>query len=139
MKLQSYIRLSNQPVTIEEVRKLIEDYQQSVRKTGEQLDYPYEEKAFPYSVLSPDQQGDSNLLYLSSDDPDYRLITIGIGEAPHPGMKGTLTPIIELTLSRSSTFADKGKANELAKYMAKKLQGELQLFNGRKMHFHPSK
>ncbi|WP_455662645.1 DUF1885 family protein [Pradoshia sp.] len=136
MSLHSYIRPPNGSVTINEARKLIDNYQQSVRKTGEQLNYPYNERAFPYTIHQPDNQGNGDLLYLSSEDPDYHLIKIGIGEEPMKGMNGSLSSYIEISLERHSTFADKGKANELAKYMAKKLQGELQLFNGRKMHFH---
>ncbi|KMY45132.1 hypothetical protein AC622_13595 [Bacillus sp. FJAT-27916] len=136
MSLRSYIRLQNQTISIEEVQKMIDDYRQSVQKTGKQLDYSYEEKAFPYSIFTPENQGSGECLYLSSKDPDYHLIRIGIGEEPIPGMKGDLSPYIEISLERNSTFADKGKANELAKYMAKKKQGDLQLFNGRIMHFH---
>ncbi len=136
MSIHSYIRLPNRSVTILEARKLIDDYQQSLHKTGEQLNYPYNERAFPYTIHEPDNRGNGDWLYLSSDDPDYHLIRIGIGEEPVAGMNGSLLPYIEISLERNSTFADKGKANELAKYMAKKLQGELQLFNGRRMHFH---
>lgn len=136
MSHHSYIRLQDSPISINEVRKLIDDYRLSAKKTGKQLDYPYEEKAFPYSIDQPDNQGNGGWLYLSSQDPDYHRIKIGIGEEPASGMEGRLSPYIEISLERNSTFADKGKANELAKYLAKKLQADLQLFNGRTMHFH---
>ncbi|EIJ81661.1 hypothetical protein PB1_01930 [Bacillus methanolicus PB1] len=46
---------------------------------------------------------------------------------------------IQITLPESSTFGDKGKANEFCKLFAKKLQGELHLFNGRIMYYYPRK
>ena len=46
---------------------------------------------------------------------------------------------IQVTLPEQSTFGDKGKANEFCKFLAKKLQGELHLFNERIMYYYPRK
>ena len=46
---------------------------------------------------------------------------------------------VQFTLPETATYGDKGKATEYAKFVAKNLQGELHLFNGRIMYFNKRK
>ena len=48
----------------------------------------------------------------------------------------TTTLKLQSNHDRYDSFGDKGKANEFCRFLAKKLEGELQLFNGRTMYFY---
>ena len=116
---------AKQAITIEDVQQLFIYYKNITAQTGKQLNWNYEESAFPYEII----QTSETTLHLKSIHDRYRSIYVGIGEANEH-------PFVQITLPESATFGDKGKANEFCRYVAKKLEAELQLFNGRTMYFY---
>jgi len=122
---QANIKLVNQPVTLEDVEELLQYYQDITSKTGIQLGWEYKENAFPYKMEKIDQK----YIVLSGCTDGYHKFYIGI-ENNHNA------PSIFIKLSKNSTHGDKGKAVEFSKFIAKKLSGELHLFNGRIMYFY---
>ena len=79
----------------------------------------------------------NNSFYLYSKQDRYHSILIGIEQEITP-MKMVIQIsklTYKVTLPSSSTYGDKGKANEFCKFIAKQLHGDLQLFNGRIMYF----
>ena len=137
MASHAYIKLvsssSQQEVTLEEVRKLLKYYREITGKTGRQLGWKYEEAAFPYEFAeTPDGKG--KWFYLRAADKDnYRYIVFAV-DSDHTNNSEIQYNIIQVTLPDDATHGDKSKANEFSKFMAKKLGGELHLFNGRIMH-----
>ncbi|AZB42775.1 DUF1885 family protein [Bacillus sp. FJAT-42376] len=107
-------------VSIEAVSELIDYYKIITGKTGEQLGWHYRETAFPYEV-----EVKENLLYLKSSHPGFNQIIIGVADRS----------VIQVYLSAASVLGDKAKANELCKFLAKKMKAELHLFNGKIMRF----
>lgn len=135
----AYIKLFNssskKTITLKELKDHLIYYQDITTKTGLQLSWEYGTVAFPYIITKEDTK--KRQLYLQSKDPHYRTIIIGIDEQINENEENY--DQIILTLPAISTHGDKGKANELCKFLAKKLQAELQLFNGRIMYFNSRK
>ena len=140
----AYIKLVPESVktniTIEDVKELLTYYQMVTSKTGKQLDWDYDKKAFPYNMKEPDKMKDK-MIYLQSNVDRYHMILIGVDQEiihDEQGME-RIQSYIQFTLPENATFGDKGKANELCKFLAKKLQGQLHLFNKRVMYYYPRK
>lgn len=125
----AFIRLvpksPKQTVTLGDVQQLFTYYQTITAQTGKQINWDYAHSAFPYEMI----QTSDTTLHLQSNHDRYRSIYIGVGEENEQHF-------VQITLPESATFGDKGKANEFCRYVAKKLEGELQLFNGRTMYFY---
>lgn len=140
MAENAYIKLVpsslKQTVTVDEVKDLFQYYKEITAKTGDQLNWKYEYSSFPYEIKETDE-GKGKWFYLSSNNDRYNAILVGVDQE----MQNAETPqtYIQITLPEESTYGDKGKANEFCKFLAKKLQGELQLFNGRIMYYYPRK
>jgi hypothetical protein len=140
----SFIKLvpssAKQTVTIDEVKELIHYYKNITVKTGTQLNWQYGENAFPYAMKET-EEGKGKWFYLQSNHERYNTILIGVDTETvrsEDGVESEQT-YIQVTLPDQSTFGDKGKANEFCKFLAKKLQGELHLFNERIMYYYPRK
>ena len=118
---------------LEELKKWFHDYKAMAAKTGEQLNWTYEEAAFPYS-LQEKNFGGARWLVLNSDTDRYHSILFRTGHEEETGQS-----FIEAILPQGSTHGDKGKANELCKFLAGRLNAELHLFNKRVMHFSKKK
>lgn len=116
---------TKQTVTLEDVQQLFSYYKSITSQTGKQLNWSYEDSAFPYEMI----QTSETTLHLKSSHDRYHSIYVGVGEENEQHF-------VQITLPESATFGDKGKANEFCRYVAKKLEGELQLFNGRTMYFY---
>jgi len=144
MAVNAFIKLvpssAKQTVTIEEVKELFHYYKNITAKTGDQLDWQYGDSAFPY-VIKETEEGKGKWFYLHSDHERYYAILIGVDtETVHrEDVEVSEQVYIQITLPEQSTYGDKGKANEFCKFLAKKLQGELHLFNDRIMYFNPRK
>ncbi|WP_035102089.1 DUF1885 family protein [Aneurinibacillus terranovensis] len=138
--------------TLEEVKEKLNHYIEMTKKTGEQLDWTYNNSAFPYTVHEkPEAKG--QWFYLKGNDPKlYCCILIGVGSkvpavVQHAGEEGETSAAsappeehyIQVTLTDESTHGDKGKANEFCKYLAKEYKAELHLFNGRVIYYNPRK
>lgn len=124
-------------ITLQEVTNLLMYYQTITQKTGEQLSYHYEQHAFPYEIIEQ-QKNDTNYLYLKGRDNSlYHYLVIGTGVETTD--EDETHAFIQIVLPKGATYADKNKANEFAKFFAKKLNGELHLFNGRIMYFYKQK
>ncbi|MCC3357630.1 DUF1885 family protein [Bacillus sp. REN16] len=139
----AYIKLvskSNiQNISLDDVKDLFNYYKEITGKTGKQLDWDYNNAAFPYQIKEINHE--KNWFYLKSDQQKYNAIVIGVG---HEKIEDEIDEIkeqtyIQVTLPESSTPGDKGKANEFCKFLAKKLEGELHLFNERVMYFYKRK
>jgi hypothetical protein len=129
-----------QTISVEEVKELLNYYKDITGKTGNQVDWEYGDSAFPYVIKEKDQ-GKGNWFYLHSTNERYYAILIGVDQESIRDEDGTdrIQTYIQVTLPEQSTFGDKGKANEFCKFLAKKLQGELHLFNERIMYYYPRK
>lgn len=131
---------AKQTVTVDEVKELFYYYKNITIKTGDQLNWQYGDAAFPYEIKETDT-GKGTWFYLHSDHERYHAILIGIDTETvqsEDGVEREQT-YIQITLPEQSTYGDKGKANEFCKFLAKKLQGELHLFNERIMYYYPRK
>lgn len=127
----AYIRLKDrkEPLTWDELQDELKRYIEITSKTGEQLDWEYEKAAFPYTIAARSDKA-KRWFYLKGADPAlYKVILIGLGEDEEG------TSVVQITLPDISTHGDKGKANELCRYLAKRLKGDLILFNGRVQSF----
>lgn len=141
--VNAYIKLvpaSNvQSISLDDVKDLFTYYKEITSKTGQQLDWDYDNAAFPYEIKEVNQQ--NNWFYLKSDHQKYHAIVVGVGQESLQDDNGEKLerPYIQVNLPANSTAGDKGKANEFCKFLAKKLAGELHLFNGRIMYFYKRK
>ncbi|WP_349410349.1 DUF1885 family protein [Pseudalkalibacillus sp. SCS-8] len=131
MSNSAYVKLveksKQQTIQLDEVENLIHYYKEITTKTGEQLSWEYGTAAFPYQVKHQEQEGRKYLL-LKGLEEDYQYIIVGTGNQGNDH--------IQIVLPEGSTHGDKGKANEFCKFLAKKLAGELHLFNGRVMYYY---
>jgi hypothetical protein len=141
MSTHAYIKLvsasKKKTITLEEVKELFHSYQEMTKKTGEQLGWGYEEAAFPYQIMETD--GKEQWFYLKGNGDRYQTIIIGVGQEQVENEEtGEMSEqsFIQVTLPNGATHGDKGKANEFCKFLAKKLEGELHLFNGRVMYYY---
>ncbi|MDG4655780.1 DUF1885 family protein [Ectobacillus antri] len=112
---------AKQTVSIQDVKDLLYTYQEVTSQTGQQLNWSYEQAAFPYEVV----ETSASTLHLISKHERYHSIFIGAEQS-----------VIQISLPTNATFGDKGKANEFCRFIAKKWSGELHLFNGRIMYFY---
>ena len=144
MAVNAFIKLvpssTKQTITIDEVKELFQYYKEITGKTGDQLDWQYEGSAFPYEIKETDE-GKEKWFYLHSSHERYNAILIGVDQETVRNENGEANEqtYIQITLPEQSTYGDKGKANEFCKFLAKKLQGELHLFNERIMYYYPRK
>ncbi|MEK3885719.1 DUF1885 family protein [Paenibacillus sp. PL2-23] len=138
MSQSAYIKLvkgsKDQSVTLRDVEDALLRYREMTSLTGSQLGWDYEGAAFPYTIQS---EGDERWFYLKGVSSSYRHIIMGISEAT--STDGDSVPCVQVVLPEEATHGDKAKANELCKYMAKRWQAELTLFNGRTMYYNPRK
>jgi hypothetical protein len=144
MSQNAYIKLvpasAKQSITTEELKNYFEYYKEITSKTGKQLDWNYDNSAFPYE-LKEHESSQGKWFYLSATHDGYYAILIGIDQETVRNEDGTENEqtYIQFTLPERAETGDKSKANEFCKFLAKKLQGELHLFNGRVMYFYPRK
>ncbi|MDQ0217244.1 DUF1885 family protein [Peribacillus cavernae] len=144
MAENAYIKLvpgsGKETISLDEVKELFKYYQEITTKTGTQVDWGYESQAFPYEMK---EAADSNgeWMYLQSVFDRYRVILLGIGQEKvvDDSENERIQSYVQITLPESSTYGDKGKANEFCKFLAKKLKAELHLFNKRVMYYYPRK
>lgn len=139
----AYIKLtpssSTQTITIEELKDLFSYYKEITAKTGIQVDWDYSNYAFPYRIKET-QESQGRWFYLSSDEERYHAIIIGVDqEKVKEGGSERIQTYIQVTLPETATFGDKSKANEFCKFLSKKLQGELHLFNKRIIYYNSRK
>ncbi|MFF2499362.1 DUF1885 family protein [Peribacillus sp. NPDC058075] len=144
MTENAYIKLvpesAKGTVTIEDVKELLNYYRMITAKTGKQLDWDYDKKAFPYEMKEPERMKDK-AIFLQSKEDRYHMILIGVDQEVVTDEDGSerIQSYIQFTLPETATFGDKGKANELCKFLAKKLRAQLHLFNKRVMYYYPRK
>jgi hypothetical protein len=140
----AYIKLVpaslKQTITIDDVRELFSYYKDITNKTAKQLSWKFDDVAFPYQMIETKSDVDSNLwFYLKSTHPAYNTILIGVDKEDVHNIDKDETSeqtYIQITIPETATQGDKGKANEFCKFLSKKLQGELHLFNGRIMYYY---
>ncbi|WP_409275440.1 DUF1885 family protein [Neobacillus sp. SCS-31] len=132
---------AKQSVTLDELKDFFHYYKDITSKTGTQVNWDFSESAFPYE-LKETPEGKGEWFYLHSTEPDrYRAIALAVGKEAVEEEDGTsaIQSYVQVTLPDGATAGDKGKANEFCKFLAKKLQAELHLFNGRIMYYNPRK
>ncbi|MFD2670265.1 DUF1885 family protein [Marinicrinis sediminis] len=122
-------------LSLDELKEQLYQYQEQTTRTGKQLGWTYEEAAFPYTIETK-TEGENRWFYLKGKNEKYRYMVLGTDTEERDE-----EPLhyVQVVLPEGATHGDKAKANELCKYIAKKLQAELQLFNGRTMYFNPRK
>ncbi len=144
MAENAFIRLvpssAQQTISVDEVKNLFHYYKEITNKTGDQLGWTYGDSAFPYEIKEKDE-GKGTWFYLHSNHERYFAILIGVDCEIILNENGEEyeQTYIQITLPEQSTYGDKGKANEFCKFLAKKLKGELHLFNERIMYYYPRK
>ncbi|WP_069203002.1 DUF1885 family protein [Bacillus testis] len=131
---QSFIKLvpqaKLQQIAPAEIRELLHSYKECTEKTGTQVKWHYSHYAFPYVIKECQDQ--SQWLCLQSDQYPYNLIILFIGnEFIKTGGEERLQNYIGIGLTSSSTAGDQTKANEIGRFLSKKLQGEWHMFNRR--------
>ena len=135
MSSSAYVKLveksKQQTINLDDVKHLIHYYEEITGKTGKQLGWEYEAAAFPYHVEEREKNHQKYFL-LKGLEEEYRYIIVGVSEQSN--MAGHSQ--IQVVLPEGSTHGDKGKANEFCKFLAKQLNGELHLFNGRIMYYY---
>jgi len=138
MSQSAYIKLvpasAVQQITLEEIKDCLQQYQDQTALTGTQLDWDYREAAFPYTL---ETKQDERWFYLKGINSHYNYIIFGINHAITAA--GEQVPCIQVVLPDEATHGDKAKGNELCKYLARKLQAELTMFNGRTLYCYPRK
>lgn len=144
MAANAYIKLvpssAKQSITTEEIKELFSYFKEITAKTGDQVDWQYDNAAFPFEIKEK-PEGKGKWFYLLSEHDRYNALLVGVDTETvreEDGSEREQT-YIQVTLPETATFGDKGKANEFCKFLAKKLQGELHLFNERVMYFYPRK
>jgi len=116
------------------VKDWLRHYQEQTALTGDQLGWDYREAAFPYTL---ETKQDDRWFYLKGINSHYNYIIFGLNEAASAA--GDQVPCIQVVLPDEATHGDKAKANELCKFIAKRLQAELTMFNGRTSYYYPRK
>ncbi|KEK25899.1 DUF1885 family protein [Bacillus gaemokensis] len=114
-----------QSVSLEEIKQLFHYYKTITSQTGVQVGYAYANVAFPYEIIDTSD----TTLELKSNHDRYDSIYVGVGIENEQAF-------VQISLPPTATFGDKGKANEFCRFLAKKLEGKLCLFNGRTMYFY---
>ncbi|HWO96055.1 MAG TPA: DUF1885 family protein [Bacillus sp. (in: firmicutes)] len=142
MTISAYIKLvpksSQQEITLEELKRLFHYYKEITAKTGHQLGWNYAHSAFPYEMHDV-VEIEENMFYLKGTNEKYFAMIVKIGTETIPADEINELQhqaYIQILLPNGATNGDKGKANEFCKFLAKKLAGELHLFNGRIMYFY---
>jgi hypothetical protein len=142
MASSAFIKLvkasKQQEISLNDVKDLFHYYKDITSKTGEQLNWEYNDAAFPYE-LTEKPDADGQWFYLRGMSDRYRYIIVGVGkEEAFDEEKEEVSNVhyIQVTLPDGATHGDKGKANEFCKFLGKKLEGELHLFNGRVMYYY---
>lgn len=138
MSQSAYIKLvpasAVQQITLDDIRGWLHHYEEQTALTGTQLGWDYQEAAFPYTL---ETKQDERWFYLKGINSHYNYIIFGTIEAESAA--GDKVPCIQVVLPDEATHGDKAKANELCKYIAKRLQAELTMFNGRTAYYYPRK
>lgn len=135
MSKSAYIQLVSETcptITLAQVRELLAYYQEMTQQTGKQLDWDYQGVAFPYNIIEKEQSGRTYLLLEGKDPRQYHSLLIGVNTKAE-------TSEIQIVLPDQATHGDQAKANELSRFLAKQVKGELQMFNGRIMYFYKRK
>ena len=143
MSSHAYIKLvpasAKETITLNEIKDLFFYYKEITSKTGQQLSWEYADAAFPYEIIN-ESNSSNDFLTLKSAESRYNTIVIGVGSEQIQRDEETREQhFIQISLPTISTHGDKGKSNEFCKYLAKKLEAELHLFNGRIMYFYKRK
>jgi hypothetical protein len=138
----AYIKLvpasKQQEITLAEVKDLFHYYKEITSKTGEQLSWEYSDVAFPYEIEEKEEGKDAWFLLKSNTDR-YQYMIVGVGTDESGSDAEDNQQYIQVLLPEGSTYGDKGKANEFCKFLAKKVEGELHLFNDRIMYYYKRK
>ncbi len=139
MGQSAYISLvqgsSVQEMSLDDVKEQLRQYQEQMELTGRQLGWDYAEAAFPY-LLEQKPEAENQWFYLKGKVPQYRHIVFGTGKQEDGE---NAVSYIHVVLPDGSTHGDKAKANELCKWIGKRLQAEVKLFNGRTIYYNPRK
>lgn len=139
MSQSAYIKLvegsTTSSLSLDEVKELLLGYKDQMSKTAQQLDWEYDDAAFPYTIeTKSDSEG--KWFYLKGTNKLYKHILFAVGSEKDEDVE---KHYIHIVLPDDSTHGDKAKGNELSKYMGTKLKAELHLFNGRVMYYNPRK
>ncbi|WP_160909344.1 DUF1885 family protein [Pontibacillus yanchengensis] len=137
MAESAYINLveqsKHQTITLKDLAEIVEKYQSVAKKTGAQLGWDYNSSSFPYKVEEA-QIENASFLLLRGTNEKYSYILMGVQTILSNGENNNY--VIQITLLNGCTQGDKNKAVEFAKFIAHQVEGELILFNGRKMYFY---
>jgi hypothetical protein len=138
LRKSAYIKLvsgaKQREISLAETKQWLHHYQEMTALTGKQLDWDYQTAAFPYDLEEREQDGLPFLLLQGKQPEQYYYLMMGTGQEEETGHH-----YIQIVLPERATHGDQAKANEYATFLAKQLQAELHLFNGRIMYFNERK
>jgi hypothetical protein len=121
-------------ITLDDVKKLLAYYKEMTAYTGQQLGWDYQQAAFPYTIEEKEQDGIQYLMLKGIEPSQYYYLLIGVSQEKDTGYH-----YIQLVLPDRATHGDCTKANEYSRFLAKQLEAQLQLLNGRTMYFNTRK
>src|SRR4051794_1158567 len=93
MAENAYIKLvpssAKKSITLDELKEYFHYYREITSKTGKQVNWKYDETAFPYEIKET-PEGSGQWFYLSSTDPGlYYAIILGVGQEAIDAEDGT--------------------------------------------------
>lgn len=121
-------------VNLDTVKSIFQDYQEKMRRTGQQLGWDYTGAAFPYMIEEKEEKGSRYLVLKGKEPSQYYYLLIGVGKENETG-----NTYIQVVVPDRATAGDRNKANEYSRFIAKSLQGELHMTNGRILYYYPRK
>lgn len=124
-------------ITLDQVKNLLNMYIDRTSKTGDQVEWDYEDHAFPYTIEEK-TEGSVKYLYLKAKQQLYNYLVIGVGTEEVDGKTQHYVQIV-LPDDDYRALGDQAKGNEYAKYLAAYLQGELHMFNDRIIYYNTRK
>lgn len=136
MSKSAYIKLVSgskyETISLDQLKDLLQYYQEMTEYTGKQLNWDYQSAAFPYEIIEKEQSETKYLLLQGKDPHLYKYLMLGVDQ-------GEDTHQIHIVLPTQASHGDQAKANELSRFLAKQVHGELHMFNGRIMYFYKRK
>lgn len=145
MAQNAYIKLvpasQRQEISTDDIKELFYYYQKITNNTTKQINWEFDHAAFPYEIKET-EDGKGSWFYLKSDHPRYNAILVGVDTEEIFQVETeemVQQTYIQITLPENATHGDRGKANEFCKFLSKKLEAELHLFNGKIMYYYKRK
>jgi hypothetical protein len=125
---------TQEDVSLDTVKSIFQAYLEKMDRTGKQLGWDYRGAAFPYSIEEKEENGSRYLVLRGKEPSQYYYLLVGVGKEKETG-----NTYIQVVVPDRATAGDRNKANEYSRFIAKSLQAELHMTNGRVLYYYPRK